>query len=249
MLRRGASALLQQALRPCAAAEATALLQQQRRGINYYDAPNGPAVKLTNIEDEWYNRQRTVLPLLDKEPFLQEPTWVAPSAVVVGDVDIYEKARGWGGALAGGQPAAAGATCATRAGTSDAIAGPRRQGLAMRAHGVKPARLWLQGAAWPWLWPPVANPGGAMGVPREREPPPPSHVCVCVQVAIFFGAVVRGDLNKIRIGPHSVVLDRAVIHAARWGSQGACGAGVPPAYPLYGYGGGAAACSAGLAVG
>ena len=35
------------------------------------------------------------------------------------------------------------------------------------------------------------------------------------QVAIFYGAVLRGDLNKIRIGGSSVVLDRAVIHTAR----------------------------------
>eukprot|EP00983_Pelagomonas_calceolata_P036068 1128216-Pelagomonas_calceolata.AAC.3 len=36
-----------------------------------------------------------------------------------------------------------------------------------------------------------------------------------VKVGIFFGAVVRGDLNKIRIGGYSVILDRAVVHAAR----------------------------------
>lgn len=35
------------------------------------------------------------------------------------------------------------------------------------------------------------------------------------QVGIFFGAVVRGDLNKIRIGGYSVILDRAVVHAAK----------------------------------
>lgn len=36
-----------------------------------------------------------------------------------------------------------------------------------------------------------------------------------LQVGIFYGAVVRGDLNKIKISSNSVVLDRAVIHAAR----------------------------------
>lgn len=35
------------------------------------------------------------------------------------------------------------------------------------------------------------------------------------QVAIFFGAVVRADLNKIRIGYNTVIMDRAVIHASR----------------------------------
>ncbi len=41
------------------------------------------------------------------------------------------------------------------------------------------------------------------------------HCARGAQVGIFFGAVVRGDLNKIRIGHGSVVLDRSVIHAAR----------------------------------
>lgn len=95
------------------------------RGIQYFDAPNGPAVTQVPIEEEWYNRQRNVLSILDKTPWTQPCTWIAPNAVVAGDVDIYDR------------------------------------------------------------------------------------------VAIFFGAVVRGDLNKIRIGTNSVVLDRSVIHAAR----------------------------------
>jgi len=63
--------------------------------------------------------------LLDKVPWIQSDTWIAPNAVVSGDVDIYD------------------------------------------------------------------------------------------QVGIFFGAVVRGDLNKIRIGGCTAILDRAVIHAAK----------------------------------
>lgn len=104
---------------------ACGLQQQSFRSINFYEAPNGPAVKLQDIEDEWYNRQRPKLSLLDKSPWTQPDTWIAPNAVVAGDVDIYD------------------------------------------------------------------------------------------QVAIFYGAVLRGDLNKIRIGGTSVVLDRAVIHTAR----------------------------------
>ena len=42
------------------------------------------------------------------------------------------------------------------------------------------------------------------------------YVQILYQVAIFYGAVLRGDLNKIRIGGRSVVLDRAVIHTARY---------------------------------
>ena len=66
---------------------------QQTRSINFYDAPNGPAVKLESIEDEWYNRQRPKLSLLDKTPWTQPDTWIAPNAVVAGDVDIYDQVR------------------------------------------------------------------------------------------------------------------------------------------------------------
>lgn len=71
------------------------------RGIQYFDAPNGPAVTQTPIEDEWYNRQRNLLPLLDKVPWVQPDTWVAPNAVVTGDVDIYDKVGGAGGRVQG----------------------------------------------------------------------------------------------------------------------------------------------------
>lgn len=40
-----------------------------------------------------------------------------------------------------------------------------------------------------------------------------------MQASVFFGAVLRGDLNKIRLGYRSAVLDRAVIHAARCARQ------------------------------
>jgi len=71
------------------------LQQQQLRGLSqYFDAPNGPAVTSTPIEEEWYNRQRNLMPLMDKTPWIQPDTWVAPNAVVLGDVDIYDKASG-----------------------------------------------------------------------------------------------------------------------------------------------------------
>ncbi|KXZ46756.1 hypothetical protein GPECTOR_41g721 [Gonium pectorale] len=48
---------------------------------------------------------------------------------------------------------------------------------------------------------------------------PNAVVCGDVDIyggaSVFFGAVLRGDLNKIRLGIRSTVLDRAVIHAAR----------------------------------
>lgn len=61
------------------------------RGVSsqFFDAPNGPSVKQVLIEDEWYNRQRSIFPLLDKEPYYPVDVFVAPNAVVCGDVDIY----------------------------------------------------------------------------------------------------------------------------------------------------------------
>lgn len=66
---------------------------QQTRSINFFNAPNGPAVKLESIENEWYNRQRPKLSLLDKTPWTQADTWIAPNAVVAGDVDLYDQVR------------------------------------------------------------------------------------------------------------------------------------------------------------
>jgi hypothetical protein len=86
MLKRGVSLLF----KPCSSSAALAL---QTRSVNFYDAPNGPAVKLENVEDEWYNRQRPKLSLLDKSPWTQSDTWIAPNAVVAGDVDIYDQVR------------------------------------------------------------------------------------------------------------------------------------------------------------
>lgn len=123
MLKR-AGQLLPLAART-AASEGAAEQLQQLRNINFFTAPNGPSVKQVKLEDEWYNRQRNLFPLLDKVPYYPVDVFIAPNAVVCGDVDIY---------------------------------------------------------------------GGA---------------------SVFFGAVLRGDLNKIRLGHRSTVLDRAVIHAAR----------------------------------
>ena len=149
MLRQASGQLLQ-LLRPASSCAAAA---SQTRSINFFDAPNGPAVKLQDIQDEWYNRQRPKLSLLDKTPWTQGDTWIAPNAVVAGDVDIYDQARA-------------------------------------QLRGLGHAGILMLGPADP-------------DTPRPR------------QVAIFYGAVLRGDLNKIRIGGNSVVLDRAVIHTAR----------------------------------
>lgn len=40
----------------------------------------------------------------------------------------------------------------------------------------------------------------------------PTHL----QVSIWYGCVLRGDLNNVKVGAFSNVQDRTVIHAARW---------------------------------
>lgn len=78
-----------------------------------------------HIEDEVYNRQRNVINLGNRVPSLAPDAWVAPSAVVVGDVDLFDR------------------------------------------------------------------------------------------VSIWYGCVLRGDLNTIRVGAFSNIQDRTVVHAAR----------------------------------
>lgn len=63
--------------------------------------------------------------------------------------------------------------------------------------------------------------------------PPSASV---MQSAIFYGAVLRGDLNKIRLGHGSVVLDRAVIHAARCAWRGMLFAAWLALFPAKGFG-------------
>jgi hypothetical protein len=46
-----------------------------------------------HIENETYNRQRSIVPLEDLVPETSPDSWVAPSATVIGDVDIGDKVR------------------------------------------------------------------------------------------------------------------------------------------------------------
>ena len=90
MLRRAGGQLLKLAL-PALGTSTPALCL---RGVQYFEAPNGPLVLEQDISEEWYNRQRNVMPLLGKRPLLQTDTWIAPNAVVVGDVDFYDQVCG-----------------------------------------------------------------------------------------------------------------------------------------------------------
>lgn len=74
-----------------AAEQAQGLMLTTTRSLNYFGALNGPAVKLTEIQDEWYNRQRNSIMLNEKQPWIQKDTYIAPNAVVSGEVDVYNK--------------------------------------------------------------------------------------------------------------------------------------------------------------
>lgn len=50
-----------------------------------------PAVTNTDIADEFYLRQRSQITLGNRHPNPAEGAWISPSAVVVGDVDLYDK--------------------------------------------------------------------------------------------------------------------------------------------------------------
>ena len=45
----------------------------------------------THLEDEPYCRQRNVLVLGNRIPFLAPDAWVAPNAVLIGDVDLFDQ--------------------------------------------------------------------------------------------------------------------------------------------------------------
>lgn len=60
---------------------------------------NGPSIQQVDISDEWYNRQRNQVVLGKSFPKVEATAWVAPNAVVVGDVNIYPRANIWFGAV------------------------------------------------------------------------------------------------------------------------------------------------------
>jgi hypothetical protein len=108
----------------------------------------------THIQDEPYCRQRQLLVLGNRVPALSQDGWVAPNAVIVGDVDLYDKVRN----------------------------------LMFTSKG-------LSGSS-------------ALAAARLR--------LVChLQVSVWYGCVLRGDLNNITVNSFSNIQDRSIIHAAR----------------------------------
>jgi hypothetical protein len=72
-----------------AGAQALARAQYSQAALE----PVAPAVTSQDIEDEWYLRQRTQISLGNRHPHAAVSVWVAPSAVVVGDVDLTDRVR------------------------------------------------------------------------------------------------------------------------------------------------------------
>lgn len=68
----------------------TAPLQQLVRCSSTTPAP---AATHIDIEDEWYMRQRSVITLGHRVPHVSVGAWVAPNAVVIGDVDLLDRVR------------------------------------------------------------------------------------------------------------------------------------------------------------
>lgn len=57
-----------------------------------------PATRVP-VQDEWYLRQRSRIPLGNRSPHCAQSAYVSPSAVLAGDVDLLDRASVWGGAV------------------------------------------------------------------------------------------------------------------------------------------------------
>lgn len=60
---------------------------QQMKSFTSSTAYSAPV----HIEDELYCRQRQLLVLGNRVPVLAPDTWIAPNAVVIGDVDLFDQ--------------------------------------------------------------------------------------------------------------------------------------------------------------
>jgi hypothetical protein len=56
----------------------------------FSSAYTGP-YEVKGISEEWYLRQRKIMPLGNRIPHWSADAWVAPNAVVVGDVDLLDR--------------------------------------------------------------------------------------------------------------------------------------------------------------
>jgi hypothetical protein len=58
-----------------------------------FSAWSGPT-EVRDISEEWYLRQRRSMPLGNRIPHSAADAWIAPNAVVVGDVDLLDRVGG-----------------------------------------------------------------------------------------------------------------------------------------------------------
>ena len=129
-------------------------------GLRRFAAGSQQAQSPVHLEDEPFCRQRQVVVLGNRVPVLSPDVWVAPNAIIVGDVDLFDRVR---------PPSPSYLTLH----------------VALSLLGV----LRNQCCAWRCL--------------------------LAMQVSIWYGCVLRGDLNNIKVGAFSNIQDRTMIHAAR----------------------------------
>lgn len=89
-LQRVSGPLLR-ALASASALEAGTFSGLSSRSFSAYLQPLPPAATYQDVADDWYMRQRSIIALGNRMPHLAATAWVAPSAVVVGSVDLYDK--------------------------------------------------------------------------------------------------------------------------------------------------------------
>ena len=143
-----------------------------------------------HIEDEPYCRQRQLIVLGNRVPELAPDSWVAPNAVVIGDVDIFDKVR-----------------CFSERSyhcVEHLSARQWQELLSFNPHTlcpqILPTHTLLSGDI-------INRESGSCSTPSQHPR--------CVQVSIWYGAVLRGDLNAIRVNSYSNIQDKTIIHAAR----------------------------------
>jgi hypothetical protein len=195
----------QQLLAPACAAAGAA----QWRG--FASPPAGPSVPPAatsqDVSQSWYNRQRQTIPLGNRVPDAAVGTYVSPSAVIVGDVDLLDRVR----VLAGGGGVArrcGGRRCGGRAAPLR-VRRPRQTPCARVERPGK--RLWQRPRAAVLARRPCRHP------PSLSATRPPAQTPA--QASVWNHVVLRGDLNNITIGHVSNIQDRTVIHAARWAGR------------------------------
>lgn len=150
-------------------------------------------------------RQRQLINLGLRVPTTAPDTWVAPNAVVVGDVDLYDKVCWWwccSFVVCFVHLCSGGVQLCAALGAG--LEGTRGRGAR------RPAALQTRAPARPG--PALALVSSPTAAPSARTT---THCPLQPQTSIWYGCVLRGDLNSVSVGAFSNVQDRTVITAAR----------------------------------